>query len=165
MRHTRKEVTERTQREYQRLDRLVRRLKPADWRHRVPRPESKDPWTVKDALAHITYWKEHSARVFGGKKRLPEIQGLEVNQINGLIYRRWAKRRPADVVAWHRRVQAAVIDTLRARSDDWFSQRERGPEWPGDFDGHSAWHRVRDIEATVSSHAPSARVRTAARGE
>jgi len=149
MRHTRKDVTERTQREFRLLDRLVKRLKPADWRRRVPRPETKDPWTVKDALAHILYWKEHSARVFRGEKRPAEMKGLEVNQINALIYRRWRKRRPADVVTWHRRVQAEVVQSLKTRPDDWFGGKERGPSWPGDFDGHSAWHRVRDIEAAL----------------
>jgi mycothiol maleylpyruvate isomerase-like protein len=149
MKHTRKEVTERTLREDRLLDRLVTRLKPADWRRRVPRPETKDPWTVKDALAHILYWKGHSARVFRGAKRPPDMQGLEVNQINAVIYHRWRSRRPADVVAWHRRVQAEVIQTLKARPDDWFGGKDRGRNWPGDFDGHSAWHRVRDIEAAL----------------
>ena len=149
MRHTRKGVTVRTQHEYRQLDRVVSRLKPADWRRRVPRPESKDPWTVKDALAHIIYWKEHSARVFRGEKRPTEIRGLEVNQINAVIYRRWRNRRPAEVVAWHQRVQEEVTHTLRDRPDDWFGRRERAPNWPGDFDGHSAWHRVRDIEAAL----------------
>jgi len=151
MRHTRKEVTERTRREYQQLDRLIKTLKPADWRRRVPRPETKDPWTVKDALAHIIYWKEHSARVFRGEKGPAEIRGLDVNQSNALIYRRWRRRRPTDVVAWHRRVQTDVMQTLRQRPDDWFGRRERGPDWPGDFDGHSAGHRVRDIQAALDS--------------
>jgi len=149
MRHTRKEVTDRTRREYQRLDRLIRRLKPADWRRRVPRPETKDPWTVKDALAHIIYWKEHSARVFRGEKGPAEMRGLDVNQGNALVYRRWRRRRPADVVAWHRQVHDDVMRTLRERPDEWFGRRERGPDWPGDFDGHSASHRVRDIEAAL----------------
>src|SRR2546428_1147570 len=113
MRHTRKDVTERTQREFRLLDRLVKRLKPADWRRRVPRPETKDPWTVQDALAHIIYWKQHSAHVFRGEKRPSEMRGLEVNQINALIYRRWRNRRPADVVAWHGRVQVEVIQPSR----------------------------------------------------
>ena len=149
MRHTRKEVTERTRREYQRLDRLIKTLKPADWRRRVPRPETKDPWTVKDALAHIIYWKEHSARVFRGEKSPAEIRGLNVNQSNALIYRRWRRRRPTDVVAWHRQVQADVMQTLRKQPDDWFDRRERGPDWPGDFDGHSAGHRVKDLQAAL----------------
>jgi mycothiol maleylpyruvate isomerase-like protein len=151
MRHSRKEVIDRTRKEFQRLDRLVSGLKPADWGRRVPRPETKDPWTVKDALAHIVYWKEHSARVFGGKKRPPELKGLEVNEINAVIYQRWRSRRPAEVVAWHKRVQIEVIETLATRPEEWFGGRERGANWPGDFDGHSAWHRVRDMEAVVKS--------------
>jgi hypothetical protein len=149
MRHTRKDVIARTRKEFRALDRLVLRLKPADWRRRVPRPQAKEPWTVKDSLAHIVHWKEHSARVFRGEKRPPELRGLEVNQINAVIYRRWRNRRPADVVAWHRRVQEDVIGTLRARPEEWFTGKERGASWPGDFDGHSAWHRVRDIEAAL----------------
>jgi uncharacterized damage-inducible protein DinB len=155
MRHTRSEVVERSQREFTRLNQVIKRLGPTDWRRRVPRPEMKDPWTIKDALAHIVYWKEHSARVFRGEKRPPEMRGLEVNQINALIYRRWRNRRPAGVVAWHRQVQADVIRTLRDRPDDWFGRRERSPDWPGDFVGHSAWHRVRDIEAALRSLAAS----------
>ena len=151
MRHSRKEVIDRTRKEFQRLERLVSTLKPADWSRRVPRPETKDPWTVKDALAHITYWKEHSARAFAGKKRPPELKGLEVGEINAVIYRRWRTRGPADVVKWHKRVQTEAIDTLKARPDEWFGGRERGLNWPGDFDGHSAWHRVRDMEAAVKS--------------
>lgn len=157
MRHTRTEVTKRTQHEYRVLDRLVKRLKPQDWRRRVPRPETNDPWTVKDTLAHIVYWKQHSARVFRGEKRPPEMRGLEVNQINAVIYQRWRNRRPADVVAWHRHVQSEVIQTLRERSEEWFGRRERGPFWPGDFDGHSAWHRVRDIEAALTGSGQTGR--------
>ena len=81
MRHTRKEVVARTRHEFAALDRLVARLRPADWKRRVPRPPTRDPWTVKDALAHIVYWKEHSARVFRGERRLPEMRGLDVNAI------------------------------------------------------------------------------------
>src|SRR5437870_3358683 len=130
MRHTRKEVTERTRAEYQQLDRLIKQLKPADWRRRVPRPETKDPWTVKDALAHIVYWKEHSARVFRGEKGPAEMRGLDVNQGNALIYRRWRRRRPADVVVWHRQVQHDVMQTLRRQSDDWFGRRSEAPTGP-----------------------------------
>lgn len=151
MRHTRKDVVDRSQREFRRLNQVIKRLGAADWRRKVPRPETKDPWTIKDALAHIVYWKEHSARVFRGEKRPLEMRGLEVNQINAVIYRRWRDRRPADVVAWHRQVQDEVMHTLRDRPDDWFGRRERGPDWPGDFVGHSAWHRMRDIEAALRS--------------
>jgi hypothetical protein len=149
LRHTRKEVTRRTLREFKQLDAIVAKLQPADWRRRVPRPEGKDPWTVKDSLAHIVQWKEHTARVFRGDKRPPELRGLEVNAINRLVYDRWRKRRPSDVVAWHRRVQAHVMRTLAKTPEEFFTRRERGDDWPGDFTEHSAWHRVRDIEAAI----------------
>ena len=149
MRHTREDVIERSQREFRRLNQVVERLGAADWPRRVPRPETKDPWTIKDALAHVIYWKEHSARALRGEKRPPEMRGLEVNQINAVIYQRWRNRPPADVVDWHQQVQRDVVRTLRDRPNDWFGRKERSPDWPGDLVGHSAWHRTRDIEAAL----------------
>jgi DinB superfamily len=151
VRHRKQDVIARTRREYAILDRLVRRLRPADWTRRVPRPPARDPWTVKDALAHIVYWKEHSARVFRGERRLAEMRGLDVNAINRLIYRHWRGRRPAELVAWHRRVQRDVLATLAANPPEWFSRRERSPKWPLDFDAHSADHRTDDIEAALAT--------------
>ena len=150
MRHDKKHVIARTRREFAILDRLVARLRPADWKRRVPRPPTRDPWTVKDALAHIVYWKAHSARVFRGERRLPEMRGLDVKRINRLIYRRWRRRRPTELVAWHRRVQRDVLRTLAANPPEWFSRRQRSPQWPLDFDGHSAGHRTDDIEAALA---------------
>src|SRR5436309_14504668 len=82
MRHTRPEVIARTRREFARLDRVVRRLGAADWKRRVPRPPTRDPWTVKDALCHILYWKEHTARVIRGERRLPEMRRLAIEAYN-----------------------------------------------------------------------------------
>jgi Mycothiol maleylpyruvate isomerase N-terminal domain len=149
MRHTRRDVLDRTRREFARLDRLVARLRPADWKRPVPRPPTRDPWTVKDALAHIVYWKEHTARVIRGERRLPEMRGLGVNQINRLIYERWHPRRPAEVIAWHRQVHADVLATLTRTPAEWFGRRERSAHWPSDLDGHSAAHRVKDMEAAL----------------
>jgi len=58
MTHTRNKVVKRAIREFRLLDHLVSRLTTADWRKAVRLPEAKEPWTVKDALAHITYWKQ-----------------------------------------------------------------------------------------------------------
>jgi hypothetical protein len=115
MRHTRRSVIARTRREFAALDRLVAGLRPADWQRRVPRSPTRDPWTVKDALAHIVYWKAHTARVIRGERRLPEMRGLDVNAINRLIYRRWRRRPPRAVLAWHREVHADVLRTLARR--------------------------------------------------
>ncbi len=159
MRHKKQDVIARTRREFAILDRLVRRLRSSDWTRRVPRPPTRDPWTVKDALAHIVYWKEHSARVFRGERRLPEMRGLDVNAINRLIYRRWRRRPPRELVAWHRQVQKDVLKTLAANPPAWFSARERSPKWPLDFDSHSADHRRDDIEAVLSPARPTRRRR------
>ena len=149
MRHTRKQVLDRARREFATLDRLVARLRPPDWRRRVPRPPTRDAWTVKDALAHIVYWKEHTARVIRGERRPAEMRGLDVNRINRLVYERWRDRRPGEVVAYHRRVHADVLRTLAKTPEEWFGRRERSAQWPADLDGHSAAHRMKDIEGAV----------------
>src|SRR2546426_2484728 len=125
MRHTRKEVVARARHEFAALDRLVTRLRPADWKRRVPRPPTREPWTVKDALAHIVYWKAHSARVFRGERRLPEMRGLAANQINRLGYRRWRRRRTSELLAWHRRVHAGVVTTLARNPGEGFGRPQR----------------------------------------
>lgn len=153
MRHTREEVIRRTVREFERLDRLVQYLTDEDWRRLPARPETKDPWTVKDALAHITHWKADVARKL---RKLPvpaEAKGLNETDGNRLIYRRWRGRSPKEVLAWHRKVQAEVLAALQDAPEEWFSGRERRPEWPFDLDGHSSYHRVRDIELALKQPA------------
>ena len=150
MRHTRAQVLARARREFAALDRLVARLRPADWKRRVPRPATRDPWTVKDALAHIVYWKEHTARVIRGERRPPELRGLDLEGINRLVYERWRRRPARDVVDYHRRVQADVVRTLAKTPEEWFGRREHSPRWPADLDGHSTAHRMSDMEAALS---------------
>ena len=72
MRHTREEVIARTIREFEELDRLVANLTDEQWALPVPRPETKDPWTVKDSLAHITHWKADIARKARRQPRRPK---------------------------------------------------------------------------------------------
>jgi hypothetical protein len=151
MRHSREDIVERALREFEQLDALVGHLRLADWQLPVPRPETRAPWTVKDALAHIVYWKAHTSRVFRGERRPPEARGLDIEQLNQLIYEQWRDRTPRDVLDWHRQVHAEVTRTLAALPADWFGRREHAPSWPADFDGHSARHRVKDIEAALAS--------------
>ncbi len=150
MRHTRKEVIERAIREFKRLDRLVAELGGEDWGRRVPRPEAKDPWTVKDALAHITYFRANVIRSIQKQPRPVELRrGLTETGENHLIYLRWRKRPPQEVLAWHRQVQQDLLAALRAAPEEWFSGKERRAEWPFDVDHHSAYHRVNDIEQAL----------------
>ncbi len=151
MRHNRDEVIERTIREFELLDHLVASLTNADWERLLPRPESKEPWTVKDALAHITHWKADVARSARRQRRPPEERGLQENEANHRIYMRWRDRPPQEVFAWHRQVQEDVLAALKEAPEEWFSGKERRQEWPFDLDGHSAYHRVKDIERALAT--------------
>ena len=146
MRHTREEVIKRTIREFERLDHLVNNLTDEDWNRLVTRPKTKDPWTVKDTLAHITHWKADVVRKVKKQSVPPEEKELSETEGNHLIYERWRERSPQEVFAWHRQVQEDVLAALQDAPEAWFSGRERRVEWPFDLDGHSSYHRVKDIE-------------------
>jgi hypothetical protein len=153
MRHTREEVIERTVREFERLDLLVSSLTAEDWNKLVARPETKDPWTVKDSLAHITHWKADVVRKI---RRLPvpaEEKGLSMTNGNRIIYERWRDRTPQEVLAWHRQVHENAVAALQDAPEAWFSAWERRPEWPFDLDGHSSDHREKDIERALKETA------------
>ena len=150
MRHDRDEVIVRTIQEFELLDQLVANLSANEWNQHLLRPESKEPWTVKDALAHITHWKADVARSARGQRRPPEERGLGESEANHFIFLRWRDCSPQEVLAWHRQVQEDVLDALRAAPEEWFNGRERRAEWPYDLEGHSAFHRVRDIERALA---------------
>jgi hypothetical protein len=149
MRHTRAEVIERARREFRALDRLVAGLTPAQWKKRVPRPETKERWTIKDALAHITYWKTGVALSARGHRRPREESSLGITALNHLVYTRWRSRSPRQVLEWHRQVQDDLLRALREAPAAWFSRPSRSDNWPFDLDGHSAEHRVKDIQEAL----------------
>lgn len=149
MRHTRQEVIKRVVQEFERLDQMVNNLTDEEWKRLVPRPETKDPWTVKDSLAHITHWKADDVRKIMKHPVPPEEKGLNITDGNRLIYLRWKDRSPQEVLAWHRQVQEDALAALRAAPESWFNSKERKPEWPFDLDGHSSYHRQKDIEQAL----------------
>ncbi len=157
MTHTRDEVVKRTIREFRRLDRLVSGLTPAEWRKAVPRPETKERWTVKDALAHITYWKEGVVLAARGQRRPPDMRGLNITEGNHRVYLRYHGRPPRELLAWHRQVQADLLKALREAPDEWFTRPSRGDNWPYDADGHSVEHRVKDIQGALAKRKTRAR--------
>ena len=150
MLHTREEVIERAVQEFALLDTLVARLSDEGWARPLHRSETKDPWTVKDALAHITHWKADVARKARGQPIPAEERGLNISDGNRLIYLRWRDRSPQEVLAWHRQVQEDLLAALEAAPEAWFSGKERNTEWPYDLDGHSADHRIKDIERALA---------------
>lgn len=145
MRHDRDEVIARVTAEFELLDAFLAGLSPADWQRLLPRVESKDAWTVKDAVAHVLYWKANTARAMRRQPRPAEERGLQVNALNHLVYLRWRDRSPEEVLEWHRQVHEDVLAALRDAPDAYFSGRERSPQWPSDLVGHSAEHRLKDI--------------------
>lgn len=149
MRHNRKKVIERIVHEYKLLDHLIEKLIGEEWNVLLDRPESKDPWTIKDALAHITFWKADAARFIRRQPRPMDERGLNVTKMNHIVYLRWHNRSPKEVLAWHRQVQSDVITALKESPERLFSGRERSSDWPGDLDGHSAYHRIKDIELAL----------------
>jgi len=151
MRHNREQVIQRTIQEFALLDQLVAKLTDVEWQRSLERPASKDPWTVKDALAHITHWKADVVRQIKKQPMPVEEKGLNWTDGNRLIYLRWRDRSPQEVFAWHRQVQQEVLAALQAAPEKWFSGRERGPDWPQDLVGHSAYHRVNDIERALQN--------------
>jgi hypothetical protein len=153
MRHTRETVIQRTLQEFEHLEQLVNSLSDEDWNRPLTRSETKDPWTVKDTLAHITHWKADTVRKIKHQPIPVEEKGLNWTDGNHLIYERWRERTPQEVLAWHRQVQQDALAALQAAPEAWFSARERRAEWPFDLDGHSSYHRVKDIEAALKKSA------------
>ena len=125
MRHTREAVIQRTIQEFERLDQLVKNLTDEEWNRPLPRPESKDAWTVKDALAHVTHWKADTVRKIKKQPVPKEEKGLNWTDGNHLIYERWRDRSPQEVLAWHRQVQQEALAALRDAPEAWFGSRER----------------------------------------
>ncbi len=149
MRHTRAEVIKRAIREFKLLDRLVSRLTNEEWKRRLPRPETKDPWTVKDALVHIAYRKANVVKSIRKQRRSDDERGLRPDDVNRVVYLRWRSRPPRQVLAWHRQVQKDILAALKEAPAAWFSGRRRGADWPYHLVGHSLFHRVRDIEGAL----------------
>ncbi len=149
MRHTRAEVIRRAVHEFKLLDRLVSKLTNEEWKRLLLRPETKDPWTIKDALVHVTYRKSNMVRSIRKQRRPDDERGLAPDELNHLVYLRWRSRPPKEVLAWHRQVQKDILAALKEAPSAWFSGGRRGADWPYHLDGHSAFHRVRDIEQAL----------------
>jgi hypothetical protein len=153
MRHTRAEVIKRAIQEFETLDDLVNKLSDQDWNRLVARSETKDQWTVKDALAHITYWKAEELRKLKRQSIPPDEKGLSLTDWNRLIYERWKDRSPQQVLAWHKQIHKDVLAALQTKPEEWFSSRERRSDWPFELEGHSMDHRVKDIEQALKKSA------------
>ena len=153
VRHSRQALIDRAVREYEVLDGLLARLRLDDWHLPLRRRPDQDPWAVKDAVVHVTYWKADVGRFALGQRRPPGERGLGTHAHNRLVYERWKDRPPGDVLAYHRLVHDEVLAALRTAPESWLSGRDHRPDWPADLDGHLAAHRRLDIEKALAAAA------------
>src|SRR5438128_1759760 len=114
---------------------------------------ARDRWTIKDALAHITFWKADVARKALGIRPPAKDRKAMSSDANHFVYLRWRDRSAKDVVAWHRQVQEDLLAALRAAPAKWFTSKNPASWWPPNVDHHSAQHR-RDIERALERARP-----------
>jgi len=146
--HTREELVERTISEFVLMDRLAERIPEAGWGLPLLWVEPRDPWTVKDAFAHVTFWKADTARFVRGQRRPVEIRG--VHDSNHCVFELYRHTAAAELIAWHRQVHTDMLAALSEAPDAWFD-KERAPHWPPDLDRHIRAHRKRDMERALKA--------------
>jgi hypothetical protein len=160
VKHTRASVIKRVEAEYKALDKVVKRLTPADFRRPAMREEAPIRFTAKDVLAHISAWKAWQARAMVGDKspRRPfePPKTSNVNDTNAGIYRRSHRTPATTIVAEHRAAHRAMLKALRAAPGEYFARR-RSAQWPFDGVGHVAEHRRKHLEPLVAATGRSAR--------
>ena len=150
----------RVQAEHRALDRIVKKLTPADFRKPAMREEAPIRFTVKDVLAHINAWRWNEERVFtknrGPKRPFDPPKTGAITDTNAGIYRRSHRTPAATIVAEHRAAQRAVLKALRELPDEYF-KRERSTQWPFDLVGHSEEHRRKHLEPVLAAKVRSTR--------
>ncbi|MBI3521710.1 MAG: maleylpyruvate isomerase N-terminal domain-containing protein [Chloroflexi bacterium] len=160
IRHTRAATLARVRGEWRALDKVLSGLTPTDFRRPVFQSETKESWTIKDAIAHVTAWKwnVHASLVKGPR---PYPSAGTVHATNKRIYERWLRTSGRAVVADARAAHEAVVKALRAMPADYFSGKTHSVHWPFDLVGHSTEHRVRHLERTLGNKTAPRRVRKA----
>lgn len=86
-------------------------------KERMEVPGVVGDWSVKDILAHVTFWEGSSARhleaALRGEPPAPtKYKGLETDEINDRVYRENRDRPLAEILEWsedtHRRLVSAI---------------------------------------------------------
>lgn len=149
VRHTSASVIARVQAEYEALDRIVRRLRPEDFRRPAMGERAPIRFTVKDVLAHVTAWKWRDVRRLTGDRsplrRYEAPYGPGVHGPNAAIYERTRRAPARTIVAEHRAAHRAMLRALRAAPPEHFARRW-SRIWPADSVGHLASHRRLHLE-------------------
>src|ERR1043165_5767904 len=121
--HTREELVERTISEFVLMDRLAERIPEAGWGLPLLWVEPRDAWTVKDAFAHVTFWKADTARFVRGLRRPVEIRGA--HDSSHRVFELCRRTAAAELSAWHRQVHIDMLTALSEAPDAWFDKERR----------------------------------------
>ena len=164
MKHTRASVIKRVEDEYRALDKIVKRLTPADFRRPAMREEAPTRYTAKDVLAHINAWKWRQVRVvLKDKSPLRAYEPPQssngtstIRDTNVGIYRRSHGTPASTIVAEHRAAHRAMLKALRAAPADYFATK-RSERWPFDAVGHVEEHTRKHLEPLAAARERAAR--------
>ena len=155
MTHTRASVIKRVEDEYRALDKVVKRLLPADFRRPAMRADAPIRFTVKDVLAHITAWKWRQVRVVtkdqGPLKAYEPPKTTNIRDTNAGIYRR-SYRTPA-TSSWPSIASLTGRCSRRCALRPEYFANQRSAQWPFDAVGHVEEHRRKHFEPLVAANA------------
>lgn len=98
----------------------------------LPGPQAD--WSVKDLIAHLTYWEQKVARAIQSGKWSQSPQSATVNGVNAEVYQENRDRPLADVLADFHRSLEQVVGQVQALSEDDLAD-------PGRF----AWQKDRPL--------------------
>jgi len=134
---TKQQMLDLIRREHERLDETLGRLTPEE----MTKPGlAGGPWSVKDTLAHITYWEKHPVRELEAAKRgehlpdsawplegdLPPDSDVEWFEIeNQRVFEHYRNAPLTDVLADYRRSYTDMLDMLGSLDDADFEEQSR----------------------------------------
>lgn len=84
--------------------------------------EGLDGWTRADALAHVGWWSDHSARVITALRagRVPDEPdpAVDIDTRNRAILEEWRGREPAEVRAFEAEAYDRLVAAVEAASEE-----------------------------------------------
>jgi uncharacterized protein (TIGR03083 family) len=106
----------------------------------ITRPGANGQWSVKDLIAHLTYWERGMVDILEQIARGEPIQDEEgtAAAINDRIYVRNRERPLADVMADFRETHRRLLDALQALPDETLN----GPSPFEPPDGKRLWEYI-----------------------
>src|SRR5690242_1283401 len=99
---------------------------------RMLEPGVEGDWSVKDVIAHVTFWEEIAAKyVEAGVTGQPPIRspyaGLETDEYNAAIYNANKDKSLDEVLAWSKDVHSRVLAAIDKLSEEDLTDVTRFP--------------------------------------